>query len=368
MNLTEASDIVLTLDAGGTNFVFAAMRAGREVVKPVHLPAETMDLSRCLELIVSGFEQLRRDVDDEISAISFAFPGPADYHSGIIGDLTNLPAFRGGVALGPMLRAHFGVPVHINNDGNLFAYGEATAGFLPLINDKLARHGSVRRHHSLFGVTLGTGFGGGWVFNGQMYIGDTASGAEVNLLAHPEFPDRFIESSLSIGGLCDGYATLAGEDRPSSLTPRDIAEIARGRGPGNQAAAIRSYKDFGRILGYALASVATITDAPVVIGGGLAASYDLFIEDTMDYLNGSIKDRSGRAMDRLESKFLNWEDEYRRSEFLYDQFVPLVVPGSGVRISYSPQRKLVLGRSVLGTSQAIALGAYAYALHMKDRL
>ena len=35
-------------------------------------------------------------------AISFAFPGPADYPAGIIGDLANLPAFRGGVALGPM--------------------------------------------------------------------------------------------------------------------------------------------------------------------------------------------------------------------------------------------------------------------------
>ncbi len=368
MNLTEASDIVLTLDAGGTNFVFAAMQAGREVSESIHLPAETVDLSRCLELIVSGFEQLREGVGGEIAAISFAFPGPADYRSGIIGDLTNLPAFRGGVALGPMLRAHFGVPVHINNDGNLFAYGEAVTGLLPLINDELERHGSVRRYHSLFGVTLGTGFGGGWVFNGQMYIGDTASGAEVNLLAHPEFPDYFVESSLSIGGLCDRYAALAGEGTSSSLTPRDIAEIARGRKPGDQAAAIRSYRDFGRILGFALASVATITDAPVVIGGGLAASYDLFIGDAMDYLNGSIKDRSGRSMDRLESKVLNWEDEYQRSEFLHDQFIPLVVPGSGIRVSYSPHRKLILGRSVLGTSRAVSLGAYAYALHMKDKV
>lgn len=37
----------------------------------------------------------------------------------------------GGVALGPMLQEKFGIPVFINNDGDLFAFGEAIAGFLP---------------------------------------------------------------------------------------------------------------------------------------------------------------------------------------------------------------------------------------------
>ena len=50
-------------------------------------------------------------------AISFAFPGPADYKRGIIGDLGNLPSLRGGIALGPMLEAEFGIPVFINNGG-----------------------------------------------------------------------------------------------------------------------------------------------------------------------------------------------------------------------------------------------------------
>ena len=44
-------------------------------------------------------------------AISFAFPGPADYPNGIIGNLPNLTAFRGGVALGPMLEEKFQLPV-----------------------------------------------------------------------------------------------------------------------------------------------------------------------------------------------------------------------------------------------------------------
>jgi len=77
-------------------------------------------------------------------AISFAFPGPADYPNGIIGDLGNFPAFRGGVALGPMLQEKFKLPVFINNDGDLFAYGEAIAGFLPEVNELLEKAGSPK--------------------------------------------------------------------------------------------------------------------------------------------------------------------------------------------------------------------------------
>lgn len=59
-------------------------------------------------------------------AISFAFPGPADYPNGIIGGwLPNFPSFRDGVVLGPFLQEKFGVPVFINNDGDLFAYAFA---------------------------------------------------------------------------------------------------------------------------------------------------------------------------------------------------------------------------------------------------
>ena len=52
-------------------------------------------------------------------------------------NLPNFPAFRGGVALGPFLKEKFGIPVFINDDGNLFAYGEALAGILPSVNEEV---------------------------------------------------------------------------------------------------------------------------------------------------------------------------------------------------------------------------------------
>ncbi len=118
--------IILTLDAGGTNFVFSALQGKNQVTKPICMPSSSDDLDKCLSTLITGFDTVMKTIDTYPVAISFAFPGPADYKNGIIGgNLPNFPAFRHGVALGPFLQHHYNIPVFIENDGNLFAYGEA---------------------------------------------------------------------------------------------------------------------------------------------------------------------------------------------------------------------------------------------------
>ena len=77
--------IVITLDAGGTNFVFGAMQGNRPIVDPITLPSQSDNLDRCLGAMVEGFERVMAQLDEKPVAISFAFPGPADYRNGIIG-------------------------------------------------------------------------------------------------------------------------------------------------------------------------------------------------------------------------------------------------------------------------------------------
>ena len=109
--------IVMTLDAGGTNFVFSAIRDNEEIVRPITLPAVVDDIELCLQTLLDGFRRVQAALSEKAVAISFAFPGPADYVHGIIGDLPNFPAFRGGVALGPYLQEQFQIPVYINKNG-----------------------------------------------------------------------------------------------------------------------------------------------------------------------------------------------------------------------------------------------------------
>lgn len=94
--------IVLTLDAGGTNFVFSAIRGNEQIVNPICMPSASDDLNRCLDTLITGFDAVIGQLDALPVAISFAFPGPADYKNGVIGgNLPNFPSFRKGVALGP---------------------------------------------------------------------------------------------------------------------------------------------------------------------------------------------------------------------------------------------------------------------------
>ena len=114
------------------------------MIKPISLPSNSHDLGQCLETLERGFREVINALDEKPVAISFAFPGPADYPNGIIGGyLPNFPSLRDGVALGPFLEDKFGIPVFINNDADLFAYGEALAGALPEINSKLERLNKV---------------------------------------------------------------------------------------------------------------------------------------------------------------------------------------------------------------------------------
>ncbi len=92
--------VVLTLDAGGTNFVFSAIQGNNEMISPIGLPAVSDNLDECLEVLVKGFDRVIAaiPVPQLRSVLLFQF---ADYENGIIGDLPNFPSFRGGVALGP---------------------------------------------------------------------------------------------------------------------------------------------------------------------------------------------------------------------------------------------------------------------------
>ncbi len=67
--------IVMTLDAGGTNFVFSAIQGCREIVEPICLPAASDDLERCLSVLVEGFLEVEKRLPRLPVAISFAFPG-----------------------------------------------------------------------------------------------------------------------------------------------------------------------------------------------------------------------------------------------------------------------------------------------------
>ncbi|MBU2650301.1 MAG: ROK family protein [Bacteroidetes bacterium] len=357
--------IVMTLDAGGTKLSFNAVQAGKELLKPVEMPAAAGNLHDFLKKIIRGFHEVAGQTSGKPCAISFAFPGPADYTNGIIGDLQNLPVFRGGVALGRMLENEFRMPVYINNDGDLFAYGEAMSGLLPEINRLLRENDNSRQYRNLLGITLGTGFGGGIVRNGELFTGDNSAAGEINRLRNCIFPQTSIEDSVTIRAVRRVYAENAGITQDESPEPREIFEIARGTVQGNKVAALKAYQDLAVATAGALADAVSLIDGLVVIGGGLSGAASLFLEDIVKEMNRKYHTLSGEMIDRMEVHAYNLESGL--SSFLEDTALTIEVPFSDQKLKYDPVKKIGVGITRLGTSGAVSVGAYAYALDQLNR-
>ncbi len=366
MQYENEKRVVMTLDAGGTNLVFTAIQGNEQIIDEIILPSSPNDLEKMYSALVAGFNEVKSQLKEAPAAISFAFPGPADYPNGIIGDLPNLPAFRGGVALGPFLENKFNLPVYINNDGDLYAYGEAISGFLPEINQKLKDSGSPKQYKNLLGLTLGTGFGAGIVRNGNLFIGDNSGAGEIWLLRDKLSPLLNIEEHGSIRGVKNIYAEVADIDPKTVPEPKDIYKIAKGEKEGNKEAAIKAFKDMSEACGDAISNAITLIDGLVVIGGGLSGASDVFMPFLVDEMNSNFIREDGSKFRRLVQQVYNLEKEDELTKFIKGSTKEIEIYGTDKKVKYDSETRLGVGISKIGTSKAISLGAYAFALNQLD--
>ena len=357
--------VVITLDAGGTNLVFGAMQANKFIVDPITLPSHAENIDLCLAAMVKGFQAVIDRLETKPVAISFAFPGPADYPNGIIGGyLPNFPSFRDGVALGPFLEYKFGIPVFINNDGDLFAYGEALGGALPDINAKLEALGSPKRYKNLIGYTFGTGLGIGVVVDNRLNRGDNSC-VETFCLKHKKMPDIIVEDGAAIRAIKRVYGELTGNPN-HGLEPKDICEIADGKREGDREAALKAFAEFGEIAGDAMATAVTLIDGLIVIGGGITGASRHIMPSLLKELRSKMRTITGGELNRVQMKVYDLDNEEEFKQFAKGDQRALKVYGTDRYVAYDPQKRTGIMISKLGASHAISVGAYAFALSQLD--
>lgn len=357
--------IVITLDAGGTNFVFSAMRGYDLIVDPITYPSNSHDLKLCLDTMVKGFEEVIAQLDEKPVAISFAFPGPADYRAGIIGGyLPNFPSFRDGVALGPFLSRKFGLPVYINNDGDLFAFGEATGGMLPEVNRKIRELGGSRTYTNLLGYTFGTGLGIGSVINGRLNLGNNSC-VETFCLPNKLMPGIIAEDGAAIRSIVREYGRITGNP-DHGLTPYDIFLVAEGVKEGDPEAAREAFALFGQVAGDAFATAVTLTDSLIVIGGGLTGAAKYILPSLVAEMRSTLRTLSGDEVQRVQMRIFNLDDEMEFAKFVVGDSRQIKIFGSEDTVTYDPMKRTGIAISKLGASKAISIGAYVYALTSID--
>jgi glucokinase len=199
------------------------------------------------------------DGGHHIVAVGLGAKGVIDTDGGVVlQDGQTLPGWGGTDVAGPV-RAATGLPVAVDNDVRVTALGEAS-------------HGAGAGVDRLLVAAIGTGVGGGLVFGGRIVRGAHGTTGEIAHLLVPgpgALPcgcGRFdhLEAVAAGPAIAAEFARRTGR---AGVQLQEVADLMRG---GDEIAA-RTIGDAGRVLGAALAGLATALDVDgVVIGGGVA--------------------------------------------------------------------------------------------------
>ena len=79
-----------------------------------------------------------------------------------------------------------------------------------------------------------------------------------------------------------------------------------------------------------------------------------------------LESYSGEKLPRIVQRSFNLENPEQRQQFLEGNVKRIKVPGMDKTLPYDSLKRLGIGHAVLDTSQAVAIGAYVFALNQLD--
>ncbi len=272
------STFAIGVDLGGTNLRVAAVSDDGRLLENV---ARDTGSRRGRDAVLDEMCAAIREVAGRHAAlgspagIGIGVPGIIDMETGLLRESPNLPGWH-DYPVRDEIERRLKTRVILENDANAAAMGEFWMGAARDVDDSCM-------------ITLGTGVGGGLVFDGHLWHGMTGMAGELgHITVNPEGPPcgcgsrgcveqyasatavkRMAEEAIGRGGAPE-LERLA---RAGQLNARNIFDLAQ-RG---DAAAQSIYATVGRMLGVLLAGLVNALNLPMyVIGGGVSGAWDAF--------------------------------------------------------------------------------------------
>ncbi len=270
------------IDLGGTNMRVALVSREGTVVRKVKEPVSE-DLTGSLLKAIAGL------FSDEVAGIGIGVAGLIGKHNRRVLLSPNLHAVEKIDLIGEISKK-FSVPVNIENDANAAAFGEMWVG-------------AGRTISSFVLLTLGTGIGGGIVYERKL-LNVAAEIGHISINADGEKcpcgNTGCLESYASARAILSHAASSLEKGRESGLsgycggnfyklTTEDIFKAAL----DGDILAREIWKNAGRYLGIGIANLINLIgpDA-VILAGGLIGAWDIYIQE-------AIKEASRRAFKEL---------------------------------------------------------------------
>ncbi len=271
--------ILLALDFGGTKHSAAIPDLQRKkwaayerVYVPTHANAQ-IDLATMLEMadrLLAGRKP---------HAVGVSFGGPVDPTTGFVRLSHHVPGWE-NIPLADLLQSQFHAPTRVDNDANVAALGEYVFG---------AGAGCS----SLLYITISTGVGGGWIFNGQIWHGTDGMAGEIgHTIVEPDGPlclcgkQGCVERLASGPYMARNAAEILQENPTQGILLRQLAGnelqklngkiISQAAARGDEVA-IKVLTRAARAVGMAIGNAANLINPErIVLGGGVTHSGALF--------------------------------------------------------------------------------------------
>lgn len=251
---------VIGVDIGGTKIRMGVINAEGRILAERQVKTE-FPLYPYLERQVLQF----LEEHPTASAIGIGTHGFVDPKAGSIvfaGDM--LPGWTGTEVKSPLEKAT-GRPVEVENDANCAALAEA-------------KFGAARGLGRVVCITLGTGLGGGIIWDGKLLSGGTHGGAAE--LGHMILYPNGARCACGRLGCAEQYVSgtaLARRIKEAglSVTPPELFELAKTDGKAQKLVA-----EFTEDLAIYISSLQAIFDMDMlIIGGGVSESASAWIDE-----------------------------------------------------------------------------------------
>lgn len=247
---------VVGIDVGGTKIASAVVGRDGTVSRKASRPTPT-DGQELLDVLVEVIDHYRVGTEP-LEAVGIGLPSLIHQPAGIVEVTANIDLAN--VPVRDELTRRTGVPIALDNDGNLAALAEH-------------RIGAGKGHDDMILIAVGTGVGGGIISAGQLVRGGRGTGAEVgHMVVQADGPP--CQRNCPNRGCLETMASGTAIARDAGMPTPDVVERARGGDPKATAVLTKA----GQYLGVGIANLANLfAPSLFVIGGGVGAAGDLLI-------------------------------------------------------------------------------------------
>jgi glucokinase-like ROK family protein len=217
---------------------------------------------------------------DRVINVGMGVPGPISHITGSVGNGAILPGWV-GVNPGAEMERRLGLPVSVENDANLGAFGEALFG-------------AGRGAQEIVYLKVSSGIGAGLIVGGRIHHGAGGTAGEIGHVLVDEEGHvcrcgnrGCLETVAATGALVDLLRRSHGED----LTVEAMLEAARGGDLGCR----RVIHDAGRALGQVVATLLNVLNPELlVVGGDLAGAGDLLLDGVRESVSRAALPEAAR--------------------------------------------------------------------------